>query len=169
MVTLSDLSNHRPTVEELADFKQYIMEESDRGSALMAAALVELALTDAIRARIADPGETMTAKWFEGPLAPFGKFADKIELGRALGIYGDHMHERLSMMKSVRNTFAHTVMPLNFQHPAFDEIFKVLTPKQEMLKLPRKILFAVACMALAQTIGNDAAARGGRDMEVTFP
>jgi hypothetical protein len=77
----------------------------------MMAALVELALKDAIRVRIADPGDNISHQWFDGDNAAFGSFAAKIQLGRALGIYGPVMHGQLTVIKNVRNQFAHCAVP----------------------------------------------------------
>ena len=105
--TLAALSRELPTEAELENYFDFTQQESDRGLAIMAGSLVENALRMAIMCRFADPGEAISKGWFEGPSAPFGSFAAKIKLGRALAIYADKMEQQLSLLKDIRNAFAH--------------------------------------------------------------
>jgi len=169
-LTLQDLAGELPSDDDLRNYTQYIIDESDRGAAVMAASLVERALEDAIRAYTVAPEDGTADTWFQGANAPFRTFAAKIALGRALGIYGEHMDARLGIMKNVRNAFAHRMIPLDFTHPTLTEASLKLSPDPEKHKaLPPKVLFAIACIALAKTLGEHAQAKGGKVTVPPFP
>jgi len=169
-VPLSDLATELPTDEDLRNYIAYIMKESDRGAAVMAASLVEKALEDAIRSRFAAPEGDVADSWFEGINAPFRTFAAKISLGRALAIYGEHMERRLSLIKNIRNAFAHRMIPLDFTHPTLVEACLELTPQPERDKdRHMRSVFGAACIALAHTLGTYGQERGDAELEVTFP
>lgn len=124
----ADLSRARPTEADLDNHALLLNCETDRGLAVMAAALVENALEVCIRARLADPGQDISNAWFQGLNAPFASFAAKIKLGRALAIYGPAMEKRLSTIKDVRNAFAHSAIPLGFTHAAITTACATLYP-----------------------------------------
>ena len=168
-MALSDVSKLLPTTEQIGRYHELVLLESDRGAAIMMAAFVELGLKDAIRSRIADPGDTIAHQWFDGDTAPFGSFAAKIQLGRALGIYGPVMHGQLTTIKNVRNQFAHCAVPVDFSHPAIVEETKGLRPDPLPQLDPIRTRFVSTCLALAHMLGEDATRRGGGEMEVTFP
>lgn len=164
------LSLEHPTEEELVDFPRLMSEESDRGAAIMGGALVEQALTVAIRSRLADPGSTIVDAWFEGPTAAFGSFAAKITLGRALGIYGEHMADRLSLIKDIRNAFAHRSRPLDFRHEALSLLREKLDPAPERRRgHATRAVFSAACVSVARLLIANAIERGGIEMVVDFP
>jgi hypothetical protein len=169
-MALSDLSSELPTDDDLANYTAYIAKESDRGAAVMAAALVEKALEEAIRSRLADPGDGIADSWFEGRNAPFRSFAAKIALGRALAIYGEEMEARLTRVKNVRNAFAHRMIPLDFTHPTLVEECRHVThhpPSYE--DYSGKIVFGAACMVLAKLLGDYATEKGNELVQVKFP
>jgi hypothetical protein len=167
---LQELSGELPTDGDLENYTQYIKDESDRGSAVMAAALVERALEDAIRSHLAAPEDGSQDTWFQGINAPFRTFAAKIALGRALAIYGEHMERRLNVIKNVRNAFAHRMIPLDFSHPTLVEECLSLSPDPEGQKsIHRKVIFAASCMALARVLGDHAAKQGGTELNLSFP
>lgn len=169
-VALSDLAGELPSDEDLTNYQNYIIAESDRGAAVMAASLVEKALEDAVRSRFAKPEGDVADNWFEGINAPFRTFAAKISLGRALAIYGEHMEARLSLIKNIRNAFAHRMIPLDFSHPTLVEACLKLShaPDRDKDRHMRAV-FASACIALASVLGQYSLERGDKELEVTFP
>ena len=169
-VALQDLANELPSDEDLRSYTQYMKSESDRGAAVMAAALVERALEDVIRTYIAAPEDGSADTWFQGHTAPFRTFAAKIALGRALAIYGEHMERRLCIIKNVRNAFAHRMIPLDFSHATLIEECLSLSPHPEKHKdWPRRVIFGASCMSIAQVLGTHATDRGGSTLDVHFP
>jgi hypothetical protein len=136
----------------------------------MAAALVERALEDVIRTYLAAPEDGSADTWFQGINAPFRTFSAKIALGRALGIYGQHMEHRLGIIKNVRNAFAHRMIPLDFTHPTLIEECLPLSPRPEEHKdWSRRLIFGASCMSIARVLGVHAAERGGSTLDVHFP
>jgi hypothetical protein len=47
-----------------------------------------------------------------GPLESFGQ---RITIGRALGIYGEHTEYNLDLLRLIRNSFAHAHVPITFE------------------------------------------------------
>lgn len=167
LLTLADLSRQKPTSEQLENYEYLIMQESDRGSAIMAGALVEESLTIAIRAFIVDPGETTAKTWFDSPSAPFGNFAAKIKLGRALAIYGENLETRLNLIKDIRNAFAHSSIPLDFEHPTLAAACVHLNADPEKFKDKHaRILFWSYCLAVSKVLVNLAFSHGGKEIDV---
>ncbi len=155
---LADLSRETLSEDEILNWKELITKESDRGAAIMAGALVEQALTKVIRSHLTDPGDKITKTWFEGQGAPFGTFAAKITLGRALGIYSDYTERRLIFIKDVRNAFAHSVRPLDFKHATLAAAcHQKLPPPNVNTKdiIPTQALFYAHCHALAGILTKD--------------
>lgn len=153
-VSLQDLANELPSQDELNKYIGYVLDESDRGAAIMAAALTERALEDKIRSRLVDPGDGTADSWFVGINAPFRTFSAKISLGRALGIYDQEWEDRLITIKNVRNAFAHRMIPLDFKHPTIVEECKHLPPDHRKGKEPdTRRTFSLACLALAGALG----------------
>lgn len=169
--TLAALSRELPTDDELKNYHALLEPESDRGLAIMAGSLVENTLRAAILARFADPGETITKAWFEGPTAPFGSFAAKIKLGRGLAIYADRMEGQLALLKDIRNAFAHRSRPLTFKHPEILDACNRLSTRTVMPTddNPGRVRYEAVCMALAQLLVKDAFAHGGKELLISYP
>jgi hypothetical protein len=160
-LTLSELTRLLPSASELHNYYTHIQNESDRGAATMAAALVERALEDQIRGRLHDPGDGTADLWFVGTNAPFRTFSAKIALGRALGVYDDSVERLLVCVKNIRNTFAHGMVPLDFSNAALAEECAKLIPKDEdpaPHNLNARNNFAYGCLALARILGMKAVA-----------
>lgn len=169
--TLAALSREVPTEEELNNYYELTMAESDRGLAIMAGSLVENTLRAAILGRFANPGEAIAKSWFEGPTAPFGSFAAKIKLGRALAIYAEKMERQLTLLKDIRNAFAHRSRPLDFKHPTIVSACVQLSPRKGMPddENPGRVRYEAACMALAHLLVKDAFQHGGKELLISYP
>ena len=155
-LSLQDITRQLPSDEELDQYLTHINNESDRGAAVMAAALVERALEDRLRGRLHDPGDGTQDSWFEGHNAPFRTFSAKIALGRALALYNDHIEGVLVTIKNIRNAMAHSMTPISFSHPALDEECDRLRPtdktKEEWGHPPRRT-FAYSCLTMSRMLG----------------
>ncbi len=166
--TLSSLSRELPTEDQLVGFIDILAQEpSDRSAAIMAAGLVEQALYVAICSRLADPGDAIRDTWFNGDNSPFGTFAAKIKLDRALAIYADKMEAKLNVIKNVRNVFAHRSTPIDFSHDLLAEEASKL--KTRIAQKGGKMAFCAACLAVARLLIKDAFDKGGAEMEISFP
>jgi len=168
MLTLGDLSREMPSEENLASFEAVLATEpSDRSAAIMAASLTEQALYVAICSRLADPGEAIQNSWFEDANAPFGTFAAKIKLGRALAIYAEKMEDRLCIIKNVRNVFAHRSIPLDFANPVVHAEVKKLGTRPT--HKGDRLTYCAACVAISRLLIEDALKEGGKTMKISFP
>jgi hypothetical protein len=168
-LSLADLSKQLPSEEQLEQYPDFVILETDRGSAIMASALLEQALKTAICCRITDHGDDVRKAWFEGDNAPFGTFAAKIQLGMALGIYGPVMHGQLIRIKNIRNQFAHCSVPLDFSNPVVRDEVKKLRPDPLIGDSPIKTRFVSTCLGLAQLLATDSFEQGGKEMVIRFP
>ena len=170
MRTLADISRERPTEDELLHYSALIAKESDRGSAVMAAALVENALMVCACSRLANPSPETVKSWFEDHNAPFATFSAKIKLGRALGIYEAQMEKRLTVIKDIRNAFAHASRPLDFSDPTVaDAVLQLnISPKRYKGRKDR-VVFWSACLAVSRSLIASAFEHGGKEIVVDFP
>lgn len=167
---LIDISRELPTEDELSRYAELIAQESDRGSAVMAAAFVENALRVCACSRLANPSPEIVRSWFEDNNAPFATFAAKIKLGRALGIYESQMEKRLTIIKDIRNAFAHASRPLDFSDPAISEAVLQLNISPEKFKGRKdKVVFWSACLAMSKAFIASAFEHGGKEIIVDFP
>jgi hypothetical protein len=170
-MTLGELADELPTDRSIGDYLKMLHQETDdRGCAIMGGAFVEHCLTTAIRCRIVDPGEEVANAWFKGANAPFRTFSAKIQLGRAIAMYGPQMHAQLSAIKDIRNTFAHRALPLEFSNPAVAEKMMDIAPfARGGNEHDMKLLFATGCVSIGDALIRDSFEHGGKIMEPTFP
>lgn len=82
--------------------------QSDRGVAIVGAALLDAKLEEALRLSFV-PGlpESELKELVDGPAAPLNSFAGKARLAHALGLVGDKSYADLQKIRKVRNRFAH--------------------------------------------------------------
>jgi hypothetical protein len=109
--------SQRPVVDELES-------QTDRGAAIIGAALVESLLREALmsRLRVRTAGEKRTAKGLFGTMGPLSSFSAKIELGVLLGLYPEEVRGDLHRIRDVRNEFAHEHQPRDFGSPRIAEL-----------------------------------------------
>lgn len=165
-LSLQDLARQLPSDHDMVHYYEHIEAESDRGAAVMAAALVERALEDRIRTKLIDPGDGTADTWFEGINAPFRTFSAKISLGRALGIYDAQIESLLIAVKNLRNAFAHGMVPLTFSDPTLaDECVKLRPSTADPKKwvLSSRQTFAYGCITLARMLGMKVVAQAQVD------
>jgi hypothetical protein len=169
-MTLDDLTNEMPSEEQLQTFPRLLAVESDRSAAIMASALVEQALFVTLSSHIADPGDGKQREWFFGQSAPFASFDAKIRLGRALAIYDQGMENRLTIIRKIRNVFAHRSLPLDFTHEALKDLCLQLTPKPERDRDKKmRVIFGAYCLVVARVLITDAFRCGGKELTICLP
>jgi len=118
--SLTKLKRERPAPEEWRLARNEISQGGDRSAAILAAAFTEDTLRFSISQRFWDIND----KDFEGLCSahgPLGSFWSMIELGYALGIYRDIFRNDLHVIRTIRNAFAHTMKPINFETPAVEK------------------------------------------------
>src|SRR5262249_31340265 len=94
-------------------------------------------LTGAIRRRWHDSGDLLDRLLkYSGPLA---SFSARIDVGFAIGLYGDETKSDLHILRKVRNDFAHELMPKTFIEVK-DRIANLKIPdKYPILSSPKKV------------------------------
>jgi hypothetical protein len=144
---LRKLGNARTGLAHLDEFyRQIDSEGNDRGAAILATTFLERALEYALSRRLPVTSDDHFYKLFdnEGPLSTFDY---KIIMASALHIIGPDTQSNLTLIKHVRNAFAHASMPILFSEKAISDAcgnlkvrpnpetfrrdFKVDTPRQK--------------------------------------
>lgn len=111
---MSKLKNDTPSeILQLGAFLNNFNQESDRGAALSAAAVLEDRLEEIIKAFLIDSKSSV--KLLDGFNAPIGTFSSKILLAHALALIQDDEFQQIELLRKIRNKFAHTWEYLNFE------------------------------------------------------
>jgi DNA-binding MltR family transcriptional regulator len=100
-----------------------IEEQTDRGAAIIGAALLEERLSEAIRSRLrAAPDTTPNGNrkvdvrdQILSPSRTLGDFSVKIDLAYTLGFFGEQCYRDLYYVRKIRNEFAHIQEPITFE------------------------------------------------------
>jgi hypothetical protein len=152
--TLSDLAREVPADPEPMSYFRVVHGESDRGAIIMGSALLEHALTKALKSAAGRQDANLVKNWFEGATAPFGTFAAKIQLGRVMAIYGSEMAGRLHDIKEIRNAFSHSCVPLDFNDPVVAKACDGLQKFEPVVKVKRnrRLTFLTTCIGLARQL-----------------
>ena len=96
-------------------------KKEHRSIVLVLAAALDQALEAAIVVRLPGILPGNESYIFSDEAAPLRDLDAKIRIGFALGVYGDKARADLSLLKSIRNTFAHSRFDLHFDLPELAE------------------------------------------------
>ncbi|MET4389475.1 hypothetical protein ABIB73_005246 [Bradyrhizobium sp. F1.4.3] len=94
-----------------------MVEGHDRANAIVASALLEQSLEDAILTHLRLSPVEARALLFAEQEGGISTFAMKIKLAYAMGIIEDFIRSELTKIKNIRNVFAHTRADVTFQTP----------------------------------------------------
>src|SRR5262245_12479091 len=94
----------RYDVRDIRGFFDRFKDESDRAAGILGAALLDVQLGKACRARL-NPATAATVFDFRGPL---GDFAGRIDLAFALDWIDEDTRNDLHIIRGIRNDFAHS-------------------------------------------------------------
>jgi DNA-binding MltR family transcriptional regulator len=109
-----------PTIAELSAertdrFFEDLQKETDRGTALLAAAFLEDVLEASLRAYfVDDKGEA--DKLLVGD-SPLGCLSARARLAYCLGLLGPDEYRDLNLVREIRNAFAHAARLVSFEDP----------------------------------------------------
>lgn len=102
-------------IVEVIDFRLSLHQETDRGSALMAAAFLDDRLRGLLAKRLVNDKKIADRSFdFNGPL---GSFSSRIDFSYLLGLIPNNARRDLHLIRAIRNKFAHTAAIINFDHP----------------------------------------------------
>ncbi len=95
----------------MAEFREKLEGETERGLAIVGAAFLDDALAELLRAYLIDDSK----KLVNGLLGrSIGSFKNRCDLAYALGLIGPDMHSDLDQIREIRNRFAHSYSDLDF-------------------------------------------------------
>lgn len=101
-------------ISSIMDFRTSLLEESDRGGVLMAAAFLDDQLKQMLLGRLVnDKKVSKRAFEFNGPL---GTFSSRIDFSYLLGMLPSNARRDLHLVRSIRNKFAHNASPMDLNH-----------------------------------------------------
>ena len=108
---------------DLQDFTRFLSEfqgETDRGAALVGAALIDLRLSDTLRAFMVS--RKAAADLLDGGTAALGTFSSRIKATFALGLIDKHERDECDRIRKIRNEFAHKPHGLSFADPSISAL-----------------------------------------------
>lgn len=116
---LQKITEANPLLGELAaqffQFRTLLNSESDRASALMAAAFLDDQLRMLLEANLVQDKKVLLRILDQrGPLATF---SSRIDMAYAMGLIGKRTLLDLNLLRKIRNEFAHTAGTLSFDSP----------------------------------------------------
>ena len=103
------------------DFARYVPQfyeqlslESERGSAIVGAVLIEEALEEILKALLIAPAKK-DDELFKDSYAPLGSFSAKIDVAYRTGLISPKVRSSLHLIRDLRNDFAHKSLQINFE------------------------------------------------------
>ncbi|MEA1015140.1 hypothetical protein [Sphingosinicella sp. LY1275] len=101
------------TAEDLAAFVSELQKESDRGLALVGAALIDEKLKETLRAFFVEG--KVASKLLDQGNGTLGSMSTRIDLCNVLGLLDDYERREIDLLRKIRNEFAHSIHGLTFK------------------------------------------------------
>lgn len=105
---------HQADLEYFNEFLKEFQDETDRGAALVGAALLDKQLLDLLKSHLLKNKES--TELLEGGTAPLGTFSARIKANYCLGLITDLEYRELQLIRKIRNEFAHQAHGLSFEN-----------------------------------------------------
>jgi hypothetical protein len=105
------------SAEQVAAFLEELSTQTDRGAAIIAAAVLDEVLELLLIARFIELSGERRDALFNKIGAPLSSFSAKIEIAHAVGVLGNDGRLALHLVRDIRNAFAHRVEQITFDHP----------------------------------------------------
>ena len=96
-----------PHLREFLPWLDLLNSESERGQVLISTGFLEEQLEEILRAHLLKNAGTKTL--FDGGNAPLGSFSSRIAACFALGLISAEEHRDLTLIRHIRNEFAHKI------------------------------------------------------------
>lgn len=127
-------------VKEFMDFRNSLMQESDRGSVLMAAAFIEDKISLLLESYFIN-NATVCKRLLKGNGA-LATFSSKIDLAFLLGLIPENIFYDLHLLRRIRNNFAHNASALTFDTPSIkDQTYALSVLSKTLLRDDTKAYF----------------------------
>lgn len=105
-----------------------LTHESERGSAIVSASLMDEALEQLLKAKFV-PSAEKKDELFKGPYAPLEDFYAKIEFAYRMGLISVNQRTSMHLIRKLRNDFAHSSLRIDFKAQSvrnrIEELFKL--------------------------------------------
>jgi len=112
--TMARTKSHTP--EQVGAVVKELEEQTDRGCAIIGAALMDEAISVVLQNRMIELNREHYDAVF-GLHGPAGSLSNKIELFYALGLCNERLYRAMHDVRAIRNKFAHRIEPLTFEDP----------------------------------------------------
>jgi mannitol operon repressor len=129
-------------VRYLSEFLSEFQSETDRGAALVGAALIDDRLERLLRSHFLDCKES--SELLDGANAPLGTFSARIKTAYCLGLITELECRECDIIRRVRNEFAHRLHGLTFEDQEVHDLCNDLqanTPDGERFRGDARQLF----------------------------
>jgi hypothetical protein len=159
------------TSDQISAFLEELKTQSDRGVAVVAAAMLEELLELIILARLIEIPSRRKEALFDKMNAPLSSLSAKIEVAFALGVINEGARTAMHLVREVRNKFAHRLEPLSFKHEEVAQLIRNgATPTIKSMNKPPKEMFLDTIQGLALVLyGTLAADIRIKSLEETHP
>jgi Domain of unknown function (DUF4145) len=136
------------TSDQVTAFLEELKTQSDRGVAVVAAAMLEELLELVICARLIEISSNRKEALFDKMNAPLSSLSAKIEMAFALGIISESARVAMHLVREVRNKFAHRLAPLTFDHPGVIALLEASAPPSVKGKPKKEFLDIIQGLAV---------------------
>ncbi len=119
--------------EYASSFQASLRKESERGSAIICATLMEESLKKIIKAKLV-PSPERNDELLDGAYTPLNNFSAKIDLAYRIGLIDLNQKSSFHLIRRIRNEFAHSSDEINFESPIIKDRIR------ELLRLNKGIL-----------------------------
>jgi hypothetical protein len=125
--------NHR-RAELYTEFLNSLKKESERGSVIVSASLLDDILLQALQAKLL-PAAEKKDELFEGGSSPFSTFSSRIDLAYRLCLIRKESRNTFHIVRRIRNDFAHVHDEVSFDSPTTrSRIFEIFKLNKEILE-----------------------------------
>lgn len=122
-------------VERFVEVWRSLKKESDRGSVIVAAAVLEDQLEELLKNRLVQNSD-QSDPLFDGANSAIGTFSAKIELAYRIGAISQKVRQSVNILRRLRNDFAHFADEINFESNSVkDRTRNLLTLNRELVEL----------------------------------
>jgi mannitol operon repressor len=122
----SELDKQYPNLVGFWPYLDIIRRESPRGRVLVSTGFLEQQLRDVLAALMRETPQV--TELLDGANAPLGTFSSRISACFALGLIKEHEHHDLTLIRRIRNDFAHDIHT-TFETPSVVDRCKLLRMK----------------------------------------